>query len=146
MDIWNESTFPEGTLNGNAWNALRYHSSGEQSDWILGDLGIPSICPEMGSSDYFSYQYIIPFRKTMISVLEENINWLENTYLKINNQVEVEPIGYMKLDQDKALLFFNVSNTGLSDAHNLSVKLNETKVLSENQNNDFMVNMKKRSA
>lgn len=54
-EIWNESKFPIGTLKGNAWEALKYTSSGEQSDWILGALGIPSICPEIGSSDYFSY-------------------------------------------------------------------------------------------
>jgi hypothetical protein len=54
-EIWNSSTFPQGTLHGNAWEALHYHSSGEQSDWILGELGIPSICPEIGSSDFFSF-------------------------------------------------------------------------------------------
>lgn len=28
-EIWNDSTFPEHTLKGNAWEALRYTSSGE---------------------------------------------------------------------------------------------------------------------
>lgn len=55
MDIWNASTFPTGTIKGSAWEALHYTSSGEESDWILGELGIPSICPEIGSSDYFSF-------------------------------------------------------------------------------------------
>ena len=61
-EIWEDSSFPAGTLRGNAWDSLRYTSSGEQSDWILGELGIPSICPEIGSSNYFSYDFIIPYR------------------------------------------------------------------------------------
>ena len=84
-EIWRDSTFPEGTLRGNAWEALRYTSSGEQSDWILGALGIPSICPEIGSSNFFSYDFILPYRQVLIQVLEENINWLEYTYNKIGN-------------------------------------------------------------
>jgi hypothetical protein len=31
-----------------------YQSSGEAEDWILGQLGIPAVCPEIGSDDYFS--------------------------------------------------------------------------------------------
>ena len=84
-EIWEDSSFPAGTLRGNAWESLRYTSSGEQSDWILGALGIPSICPEIGSSNFFSYDFVIPYRSVLIEVLEENINWLENTYSKIGN-------------------------------------------------------------
>lgn len=93
-EIWRDSTFPEGTLRGNAWEALRYTSSGEQSDWILGALGIPSICPEIGSSNFFSYDFILPYRQVLIQVLEENINWLEYTYNKIGNQLEIKSIGF----------------------------------------------------
>lgn len=84
-EIWDDSSFPAGTLRGNAWEALRYTSSGEQSDWILGELGIPSICPEIGSSNFFSYDFIIPYRNVLMQVLQENINWLEYTYEKIGN-------------------------------------------------------------
>jgi len=94
MDIWNQSSFPTGTIKGSAWEALHYTSSGEESDWILGELGIPSICPEIGSSDYFSFQWVIPYRKIVTNILNENINWLENTYAIIGNQVVVEPVGY----------------------------------------------------
>lgn len=68
-EIWNDSHFPTGTLRGNAWEALRYSSSGEQSDWILSELGIPSICPELGSTDLFSYSFILPYRRLVFNVL-----------------------------------------------------------------------------
>lgn len=84
-EIWNESKFPDNSLHGNAWEALKYVSAGEQSDWILGELGIPSVCPEIGSSDFFSYQWNIPFRKVVVNVLEENKGWLEHTYFKVGN-------------------------------------------------------------
>ena len=140
-EIWDGSTFPEGTLHGNAWEALHYTSSGEQSDWILGELGIPSICPEVGSSDFFSYMWNIPFRKVVTNILEENINWIENTFVKIGNEISVSPVGYKLLgDDNKAILYFKIQNNGLSDllAENLEIKLGDNvKVLSKD--NKFVV-------
>lgn len=48
----------------------------------------------------------------LIEVLEENINWLENTYKKIGNQIEVE---YLDTSPGN---FVNVKvrNLGLSDS------------------------------
>ena len=50
--------------------------------------------------------------------MEENLNWLENTYDKIGNQIELKPIGFTSISSDdacKALLYINVTNKGLSD-------------------------------
>lgn len=113
-EIWHESKFPDGTLSGNAYEALEYTSSGEQSDWILSELGIPSICPEMGSSDLFSYQFILPYRRVMIRVLRENINWLEHTYDKIGNQFKVDAKSY-EIEGSNLVINFRVTNQGLSD-------------------------------
>lgn len=147
-EIWNQSKFPEGTLHGNAWEALHYTSSGEQSDWILGELGIPSICPEIGSSDYFSYMWNIPFRRVVSNILEENLNWLENTYNKIGNEVSVEPIGYKKLAHNQALLYFKVENKGLSDQMipDYEIKLGDNASLLGDEKTFKVNNMKKRSS
>ena len=51
----------------------------------LGALGIPSICPEIGSSDLFSLDFTIRYRFVLNKVLQENIDWLEHTYNKIGN-------------------------------------------------------------
>jgi hypothetical protein len=149
-EIWDESTFPVGTLSGNAWEALHYTSSGEQSDWILGALGIPSICPEIGSSDFFSYQWNVPFRKVVVNILEENINWLEHTYQKIGNQIEITPIGHRMISDGKALLYLNVSNKGMSDqvAETVEVRVadNRAHVLSGRDKKAFEISgLKKRS-
>lgn len=89
-----EAKFPNNVMTGNAFNSLGYISSGEQSDWILGELGIPSICPEIGSSDMFAYNFTLPYRKNLVDILLQNIDWMEHTYKKLGNQFKVEPISY----------------------------------------------------
>jgi len=54
QDIVKQSTWPSGTIHASAWGGLHYESAGEAEDWILGQLGIPAVCPEIGSDDYFS--------------------------------------------------------------------------------------------
>ena len=49
-------------------------------------------------------------------MLEENLNWLENTYSKIGNQIEMSPIGYEQIDTDKVRLLISFENKGLSDS------------------------------
>ena len=148
-------------MSGNAFEALNYHSSGEQSDWILGTLGIPSICPEVGSSDYFSYQWNIPYRKVVINILEENINWIENTFKKIGNQVKIAPVGYKYVKslpngRLQFLVLFNVSNHGLADQviknHRVDIKSRDVHVhareagTNPKDDSHFFINgMKKRS-
>lgn len=146
-EIWNQSTFPSGTLHGNAWEALKYTSSGEQSDWILGELGIPSICPEIGLSDFFSYMWNIPFRRVVSNVLEENLNWLENTYTKIGNEISVNPVGYKKLGNNQVLLYVNMQNNGLSDQMipTYQVKLGDSVNLLGTKKAFTVSNLKKRS-
>ena len=109
-EIWSDSKYPSGTLHGNAAEALEYTSSGEQSDWITGALGIPSICPEIGSSDIFSYDFTIPFKRVVLTVLKENINWMDHTYHKIGNHYELTPLG-----QNKGKFYLLVTNKGMSD-------------------------------
>ena len=161
-ELWHDSTFPVGMMKGNAFEALNYHSSGEQSDWILGTLGIPSICPEVGSSDYFSFQWNIPFRPVVINALKENLNWIENTFKKIGNQVKINPVGYKfvkKLNngQVQILALFNVSNHGLADQvikdHKVEIKTKGVHVHAREAGSDatndshFFINgMKQRSS
>ena len=51
----------------------------------------------------------------VINILEENINWLEHTYHKIGNQIEVKAIGHQRIDPNKVVLYLNVTNRGMSD-------------------------------
>lgn len=57
----------------------------------------------------------IPFRRVVTNVLEENLNWLENTYQKIGNEISASPMGYKKIGDNEAVLYFKISNSGLSD-------------------------------
>ena len=128
QEIWHHSKFPKGTLSGNAHDALRYTASGGLSDWVLGHVSIPSINPEIGSDNIFSYDFIIPFRKVVWDVLQKNINWLEHTYDKIGTQLNVTEA---VLSKDRKTLTLTVKNQGLSDQvlkHN-SIKINNVTIL-----------------
>ena len=94
----------------------------------------------MGSSDFFSYQWNIPFRPVVVNILEENINWIEHTYQKIGNQIEINPLGYIHLGGDKALAVIHVKNKGLSDLvpKSYNVKIHGAKILSDNEH-DFAI-------
>ena len=48
-------------------------------------------------------------------VVSEHISWLEHTYEKLGNQIQMEPIGYSKSDNKKGILELKVTNSGLSD-------------------------------
>lgn len=123
-EFMNETNFPKHILTGNAFDSLGYISSGEQSDWILGELGIPSICPEIGSSDMFAYNFTLPYRKNLVDILLQNIDWMEHTYKIIGNHFRVEPLSYhlsSSLNRTGGPANFlvtiqlKVSNLGLSD-------------------------------
>jgi len=47
--------------------------------------------------------------------MTENLNWLENTYAKIGNQIEVKPLYWKHIGGCDAQLFFSLTNKGLSD-------------------------------
>lgn len=55
-----------------------------------------------------------------MSIIKDNLGWLEYTYEKIGNHITLSPIGYKKVASShskypKALLLLNVTNHGLSD-------------------------------
>lgn len=55
---------------GSAADSLHYESAGEAEDWALAALGIPAVCPEIGSDDWFSEQFTIPYRKIVVNILD----------------------------------------------------------------------------
>ena len=114
-DIVSQSTWPSGTIHGNAWEGLSYESSGEAEDWILAQLGIPAVCPEIGSDDFFSEQFTIPYRAILVNVLNQNLNWLENTYQIIGTQVDMQPLGWSQNPNGSQMLWLELNNKGLTD-------------------------------
>lgn len=120
----------------------------------MGELGIPSVCPEVGQSNLFAYDFTLPYRAVLDDVLEGNIDWLEYTYKKIGNHFKVEPIAYHlsnTLSQNNGLqsqitVTLKVSNFGLTDQiiPNFQIELNTA--LDGNQKHVVQVNdLKKRS-
>ena len=58
--------------------------------------------------------------------LDQNLNYLEHSFVKIGNQLSIKPLGYYRVDSQKdmspeapshnrIMLVLNVTNHGLSD-------------------------------
>ncbi len=52
-----EKVFPEFSRFGNVLKLLSYSSDGEASDWMLGERGILTFSPELGTGDYRSEKF-----------------------------------------------------------------------------------------
>lgn len=50
-NVYENGGVPEGSKMGNGLVTVNYDANGEASDWFLGDEGIYSISPELGTSD-----------------------------------------------------------------------------------------------
>jgi len=58
-DLEANGRFPTGALVGNAHETIHYIADGEASDWYLGNYGIISISPELGTSDGWTQKFFI---------------------------------------------------------------------------------------
>jgi len=68
-----------------------------------------------------------------MNIVQENLGWLEYTYEKLGNQISLIPLGYEKLEvaktsksfgsKNKAILWLNVTNHGLSDQIHDDIKI-----------------------
>jgi hypothetical protein len=63
---------------GNGKMTVNYVASGEASDWMLGEQGIVSMSPELGTNDNFSREFFLG-KSSLKKVLQENELWI--TYL-----------------------------------------------------------------
>jgi hypothetical protein len=68
-----------------------------------------------------------------MSIVKENMGWLEHTYDKVGNQISLQAVGYKKVSverksnpfhsKNKAILSLNVTNHGLSDQIHDDIKI-----------------------
>jgi hypothetical protein len=71
-ELVDEGDAPEGMIVGTAYSTLNYTSPGEMSDWITAATGIPSVSPELGTSDPATDTFFIEDLDVIIDVLNQN--------------------------------------------------------------------------
>ena len=92
-EIYEEGQFPDGEISGNSQQILGKAVGGEASDWISNALGIPAADVELG--EWPQFKDWVPLNASVaFSIIEENLPWLEYTYMKLGNQIEIEAAGY----------------------------------------------------
>jgi len=107
---------------GNAIEMVNYATDGEASDWMLGERGIISFSPELGSLNPQAQDFIIP-KSLIFSVIQENFKVIE-LFLEKNVFKMTQPLfGF----DNKDVFSISFKNKGLADVHNPILVLLENK-------------------
>ena len=125
MELVEQSNFPDGMDIGSSYETIGVVAAGDAADWIMTNLSIPAAEAEIGSYDDFQKNgiYSIPNSVEVAKrILDENLGYIEKTYEKLGNEIQIEPLGYSNQNGSISLLL-NVTNLGLSDQIHDNLKL-----------------------
>lgn len=75
--IAKEAPFMPDTKKGNAKEVIGETVGGDQDDWTLGELGIPSVTAEIGSELQFIHEWQAADSATAQNIVEEQSGWME---------------------------------------------------------------------
>lgn len=75
-----EAPFPYGTLKGTSKEVMGQAIGGDQDDYALGELGIPSVTAEIGFEGEFIEEWRARSVETARDILFEQTPWLEYIY------------------------------------------------------------------
>ena len=119
-EFTNEVQFPDQTDIGPASESVGITVGGSAGDWIVNELHIPAVEPEIGFfsdiDDWFPKTDEIAFR-----LANEQLNMINYAANKVGNEITLSAKGYKVLSnatkstKGKAVLYLGVYNKGLSD-------------------------------
>jgi len=78
--ISDNAPFPIGELKGTSKEVMGQSIGGDQDDWTLAELGIPSATAELGYEGEFIDEWRVRDAKTATDMLEEQSKWVEYIY------------------------------------------------------------------
>ena len=83
----NTAQFAQGTDIGPSTENIGIIAAGDAGDWITAALGIPAAEAEIGAWDQYSTTWFPHSTSVAFQIVNDNINWLEHTYMKLGNQI-----------------------------------------------------------
>ena len=107
--------------NGNSKDIIGEKIGGDGDDYILGEIGIPSVTAELGTEGQYFEEWQNKDSENALKICEDNSQYLEFTYQKLGGQLSIVPDKYVKLNDQFIRVFLNVTNKGLSDFQNVQV-------------------------
>ena len=69
----------KGYLAGNGMQTIGYNANGEASDWMLHELGILAMSPELGIDDRRTEDFFIRDASALVGLVQGNFSWIEHT-------------------------------------------------------------------
>eukprot|EP00347_Sterkiella_histriomuscorum_P015559 403356572 len=114
-EVYHNTEIPKGMITGNGMQTIGYDANGEASDWMLGELGIISFSPELGTASKKADKFFISEKKVIQGVLQQNQKWIINTMKLLHAKIEVEVLNATyRLNQ----------NGELEQQHDVDIDLN----------------------
>lgn len=114
-EIWEDNGLPHGNRKGNGERVIDYQADGDASDWILDAHGIVSADPELGTLDYGSYDFFIFERPILLDILNQNVDWVLNTFKKLGPQLGFNHINTTTGPHESIQIEYEFLNKGFSD-------------------------------
>lgn len=95
QEIEEQAQFPDGNKNdGNSQQLIGEKIGGDMDDWVLATFNIPSVTAELGDENQYIGEWTVKDKSTALSICQENSNWLEHTYKKLGNQINLQAAYY----------------------------------------------------
>ena len=79
-EISNKAPFPQGTMKGTSKELMGIAIGGDQDDWTLDALGVPSITAEVGYVGQFIDEWRVKDASTASDILREQSPWIEYVF------------------------------------------------------------------
>ena len=114
-EIATEATFPRDEDLGPSEQNLGIIAGGDAGEWISHNLLIPATEAELGDKSQYTLEWMPNDSQTAFSIITENYKWLEYTFDKMGNHIQIEPLGFTRQNASSAVLLLNVTNHGLAD-------------------------------
>lgn len=78
--ISQDAPFPDGTFKGTSKEVMGLALGGDQDDWTLGELGIPSVTAEVGYQGQFIDEWQVKDSSTAQDIMQEQSRWIEYVF------------------------------------------------------------------
>ena len=89
-EVSTRSDLPYTYLAGNGAKTIGYTANGEASDWMLHELGIFAMSPELGWQGRGTEDFFISNPEDLKDLLHHNSFWIENTMKLLFEKIECE--------------------------------------------------------
>ena len=117
---------PKGYIEGNGSQTIGYTANGEASDWMLHELGIYALSPELGILNQLVETFFITNKVALEDLLIENYDWIKEAMRLLFEKVECKhtysEVSKIYIDAQTKKEFsevqsdFSCTNFGLKDS------------------------------